>query len=296
MSKKYLNIILILSTFLAMIVSSSRLLVNATTQTIQTTFLTSATWFDASGTEVVGNTTTGSPYTILTQAKRYVFSVGSNDTGSNRVLFGATSKGVADTYANFNHASLASFRSLSSNHSFEGVIAQKETEYYLEVTKLTLQWGSGSTPDGYNAKMIYSLDEGLSWLTLGSTITLTPGSSSGSYTFNQVVQGSYLRVGLLLTNNVNTNAIYIQNPEMAIEYRQLTDQEQAEQFASEIEPYSPCASTENEMVQLTIAKQTEFMDKYQLLSTNAKTALSTIAMGEGFTAMDRYQYLSNYQI
>jgi hypothetical protein len=144
--------------------------------------------------------------------------------------------------------------------------------------------------------MIYSLDKGTTWNILGSNQTITPGSSAGSFTFNETIQSSYLNVGLLLTNNVNTNAIYIQNPELTITYSLLTDSEQANQFASEIEDYSPCATEENNMLQLTNTKQAEFMDKYNRLSTNAKNLLSTITMGTGFTAADRYQYLVNFTL
>ena len=50
------------------------------------------------------------------------------------------------------------------------------------------------------------------------------------------------------------------------------------------------------MIQLTNTKQDEFMDKYNQLSTNAKNLLSTIAMGMGFTAADRYHYLINFSL
>ncbi len=99
---------------------------------------------------------------------------------------------------------------------------------------------------------------------------------------------------MLLTNNVNGNTIYIQNPELTITYTLLTDSEQASQFASEIEDYSPCATVANNMIQLTSTKKDEFIDKYTRLSSNAKNLLNSIAMGDGFSAFDRYQYLMNY--
>jgi hypothetical protein len=48
------------------------------------------------------------------------------------------------------------------------------------------------------------------------------------------------------------------------------------------------------MIQLTSTKKDEFIDKYTRLSSNAKNLLSSIAMGDGFSAFDRYQYLMNY--
>jgi hypothetical protein len=296
MFKKNLTFVLLVFSFFGILVSSTRVETLASALTLQTNFLTSATWFDASDEEVVGDTITGSPYTILTNGYKYLFSVGSNDINSSRVLFGAQTKLLANDYADFDHPNLAAFRSISRSHSFEGVITLFDSLYYAKVTSIQLQWGNGSTPDGYVSNMIYSIDKGTTWNILGSNQTITPGSSAGSFTFNETIQSSYLNVGLLLTNNVNTNSIYIQNPELTITYALLTDSEQANQFASEIENYSPCATVANNMIQLTNTKQAEFMDKYNRLSTNAKNLLSTITMGTGFTAADRYQYLINFSL
>jgi len=100
-------------------------------------------------------------------------------------------------------------------------------------------------------------------------------------------------VGVLLTNNTNSNAIYIQNPELAITYSLLSDSEQANQFASEIEDYLPCATLENGMIQLTNIKKLELIDKYNRLTGNAKNLLNSMVMGEGFSAADRYTFLIN---
>jgi hypothetical protein len=292
--KKKLTLVLLAFSFFGMLVSSTRVEVFASSFTVETDFLTSSTWFDASNQEVVGDTITGSPYTILTNGYKYIFSVGSNDINSSRVLFGAQTKLLSNEYANFDHPNLTAFGSISRGHTFEGVITLFDSLYYAKVTSIQLLWGNGSAPDGYLSNMIYSLDKGTTWNILGSNQTITPGSSAGSFTFNETIQSSYLNVGLLLTNNVNTNAIYIQNPELTITYSLLTDSEQANQFASEIEDYSPCATEKNNMLQLTNTKQAEFTDKYNRLSTNAKNLLSTITMGTGFTAADRYHYLSSF--
>ncbi len=292
--KKMLSSFLLLFTLFAILVSSTRVETLATALTIQTNFLSSSRWFNASGTEVVGNTITGSPYRILTNSNNYLLSVGSNDTGSSRVLFGATSKTLADEYADFDHPNLSPFISLSRNHSFEGVIAQLDHLSYSRVTSVQLSWGSGSTADSYVSNLIYSLDQATTWQTLGSNQTITPGSSAGSFTFNEPIQSSYLNVGIFLTNNVNLNTIYIQNPELTITYTLLTDSEQANQFASEIEDYSPCATVVNNMIQITSTKKDDFIDKYTKLSSNAKNLLNGIAMGDGFNALDRYQYLISF--
>jgi hypothetical protein len=144
--------------------------------------------------------------------------------------------------------------------------------------------------------LIYSFDKGNSWNIVGSNQIITPGSSTGSFTFNETIQSSYLNVGVLLTNNSNSNSIYIQNPELAITYSLLSNSEQANQFASEIEDYSPCATLENGMIQLTNSKKLELIDKYNRLTGNAKNLLNSIVMGEGFSAAERYQYLVSIPI
>ena len=296
MFKKNLTLVLLVFSFFGILVSSTRVETLASALTLQTNFLSSATWFNAAGTQVVGNTITGSPYRILTNGYNYLLSVGSNDTGSSRVLFGATSILLADEYGDFDHPNLASFVSVSRGHRFEGVITQLDQFYYIKVTSIQLLWGSGSTNDSYTSNLIYSLDQKTSWNLLGSSQSIKVGATSSSFTFNQTIQSSYLNVGLLLTNNSNTGTIYIQNPELIITYALLTDSEQANQFASEIENYSPCATVANNMIQLTNTKQAEFMDKYNRLTTNAKNLLSTITMGTGFTAADRYHYLVNFTL
>jgi hypothetical protein len=293
MFKKNLTLFLLGFSFFGVIISSTRLETFATSLTIQTNFLSGSVWFDASNTQVVGNTITGSPYRVLTNSYNYLLSVGSNDTESSRVLFGAQTKLLADEYADFDHPNLTAFRGISRSHSFEGVITLIDPLYYTKVTSIQLQWGNGSTPDGYLSNMIYSLDKGTTWNILGGNETITPGPSSGAFTFNEMIQSSYLNVGVLLTNNANTNSIYIQNPDLAITYSLLTDSEQANQFAAEIQNYTPCATEENGMTQLTVEKQNEFMDKFNRLSANAKNLLNTINMGTEFTAANRYQYLIN---
>ena len=184
MFKKNLTLFLFLFSFFGILISATRVETLVRALTLQTNFLTSSTWFNASGTEVVGNTITGSPYTIQTNGYSYLLSVGSNDTGSSRVLFGAQTKLLADEYADFDHPNLSSFTSVSRNHSFEGVITLLDTLYFTNVTSIQLQWGSGSTPDSYISNLIYSLDKGNSWNIVGSNQTITPGSSTGSFTFN----------------------------------------------------------------------------------------------------------------
>lgn len=74
-------------------------------------------------------------------------------------------------------------------------------------------------------------------------------------------------------------------------FESLTDAEQATLFASEIEPYSPCADELNGMTHLTEEKQTELLNLYTQLSAGGKAYLHTIPMGDGFSAYDRYVYL-----
>jgi hypothetical protein len=288
--KKSLTSLSFLLILITVLVSQTRVILFATTTFLETNFLSNSIWVDASGQTVVGNTTTGSPYTVTTNDKEFTFSVGSNDTGSSRILFGATQKTVADEYANLDHPALSSFLPLSLNHSFEGVIAMNQPLYYQRLTSFTFSWGTNSSNDSYSYRVIVSEDEGQSWSVLENS-TLSPGSSPGSKTNTFSWDTMSIQVGLLLTNNVNTNSIYIVNPELSMTFESLTDAEQATLFANEIDPYSPCADELNGMTQLTEEKQTELLNLYTQLSESGKAYLHTIPMGDGFSAYDRYVYL-----
>ena len=102
-------------------------------------------------------------------------------------------------------------------------------------------------------------------------------------------------MGFLLENIENNGAADINmiNPKMTITSSTLSDVEAATLFAAEIEDYSPCATVENGMIQLTLEKQNEFINLYNELSAQAKIELQSITMGTGFTAADRYHYLVN---
>jgi hypothetical protein len=133
-------------------------------------------------------------------------------------------------------------------------------------------------------------------------VNITTGSTSGTSTFstlsNNGFKGAYLRVGFLLENIENNGLadINIINPKMTITSSTVSDLEAATLFAAEIEDYSPCATLENGMTQLTIEKQNEFMDLYNELSAQAKIELQSITMSTGFTAADRYHYLVNFDL
>jgi hypothetical protein len=48
------------------------------------------------------------------------------------------------------------------------------------------------------------------------------------------------------------------------------------------------------MTQLTLVKQSELTNLYNELSAQAKIELQSITLGTGFTAADRYHYLSSF--
>jgi hypothetical protein len=83
------------------------------------------------------------------------------------------------------------------------------------------------------------------------------------------------------------------NPVLTLTIDDMDDESQANAFASLIEDYSPCATIENGMTQLTLEKQNELNELYDQLSAQAKIDLQSIPMGIGFSAADRYLYLVN---
>jgi hypothetical protein len=233
----------------------------------------------------------------------YLLSVGAFDANAtpNRYIFGTNALGLNSTYNLTHNAILTPFQSLS-NVTYESVFVLNQDLYFSEVTDMAFNYLSGTTNDVHRLTPIYSIDQGVTWDKSIMDVTITTGSTSGTSTFstlsNNGFKGAYVRVGFLLENLENNGIadINIINPKMTITSSTLSDVDAATLFAAEIEDYSPCATVENGMTQLTLEKQNEFIDLYNELSAQAKIELQYITMGTGFMAADRYQYLVNFDI
>jgi hypothetical protein len=312
--KKILSSFLILFSLFFILISTSRVDTFATSLTIASDFIDPyAVWINKLdqetniGTDPKLNTNYNlAPYRVTTQNINnfldydYILSTGRYDTGTtpNRYIFGTNALNLT-SYYNLTHNDLLDpFESLTST-TLSLVLVLNQNLYYSKIDSMLYNYNGGSNGDVHNITPIYSIDSGVTWTKNVQTIMFTTDSFAGSANFGTLgFQSSYLRVGFLFENVENNNAsdIYMYTPKMTLTVDSMTDNEQATQFASEIEDYSPCATPENEMIQLTLAKQNEFIDKYTRLSSNAKTLLASIPMGDGFTALERYNYLANFEI
>jgi hypothetical protein len=307
--KKILTSFLLLFGIFFILVSTTRVDTFATALSIETNFLDPyAIWLNKLNQETNGSTDpklntsySSAPYRVTLENTAnlvnydFILSTGRYDTGTtpNRYIFGTNAINVSNYY-NLTHNSLLDpFESLTNN-TLSTVLVLNEDLYYAKIDDLQYVYNGGSNGDVHTITPIYSVDSGLTWSKNIQTVQITTTSSTGTITFSTLgFQSSYLRVGFLFENNENNNAsdIFMYNPKMTLTVNGMTDNEQATQFASEIEDYSLCATVENNMIQLTSTKKNEFIDKYTRLSATAQSLLNSIAMGEGFTAFDRYQYL-----
>jgi len=317
MFKKNLTLFLLVSSFFGIILSSTRVVTFASTSTIQSNLIDPyAIWLNKNNqeTNVSTNPKTNTsystaPYRVTMEnngtvdSYAYLLSVGAFDANStpNRYIFGTNALGLNATYNLTHNALLTPFQSLS-NTTYESIFVLNQDLYFSEVTDMAFNYLSGTVDDVHRLTPIYSIDQGVTWEKSIMDVTITTGSSSGTSTFstlsNNGFKGAYLRVGFLLENLENNSSadINIINPKMTITASSLSDVDAANLFAAEIEDYSPCATVENGMTQLTIEKQNEFIDLYNELSAQAKIELQSITMGTGFTAADRYLYLVNFNL
>ncbi len=309
MFKKNLTLFLLLSSFFGIVVSSTRVVTFAATTTIQSNFIDPyAIWLNKSNSN--SNTTfSNAPYRVTMEnsttvdSYSFLLSVGRYDTGvtPNRYIFGTNALALTATYNLTHNVLLTPFQSLS-NTTYESIFVLHQDLYFTEVTDMAFNYLSGTADDIHRLTPIYSIDQGVTWEKSIMDVTITTGSTSGTSTFstlsNNGFKGAYLRVGFLLENleNNSSSDINIINPKMTITASYLSDGDAATLFAAEIEDYSPCATLENGMTQLTIEKQNEFIDLYNELSAQAKIELQSITMGTGFTAANRYQYLANFTL
>jgi hypothetical protein len=225
---------------------------------------------------------------------RFLISAGRFEYGNpSRLVVGTNALSLNAYYNLTHHPLLTPFQSLSSS-TYELVIVMMNDVYFQQWDSLTFSYGTGTRDDVHLVTPIYSFDQGVTWTQLDTSTSFTTGSSSGTFSFSGLQQaGMTLRVGLLFENTFNYggNDINFSNPSLSLSFDSLSDEEQATLFASEIEPYSPCADELNGMTQLTEEKQTELLNLYTQLSAGGKAYLHTIPMGDGFSAYERYVYL-----
>ena len=298
MFKKNLTLVLLVFSFFGILVSSNRVIVFATTTTIQTNFLDmSAVWRNKSN-QSDNASVTDSPYlitnTISDVPYQFLMSVGAYVAGTpNKIIFGAFVSTVSGYYNLTHNANLSPFAALTTA-TYPAVIVLNQDVTFKQITSMSYAYLLGTSGDTHTITPIYSINQGVSWQRSPFSNTFTTSGSSNTISFNSLSHESmYLRVGFLFENTNNNNALNMTNPVLTLNFEDMDDETQANEFASLIEDYSPCATIENGMTQLTLVKQSELTNLYNKLSAQAKIELQSIPMGTGFTAADRYHYLIN---
>jgi hypothetical protein len=303
MFKKKLTLVLLASSFFGILVSSTRVEVFATTTTIQTNFLDlSAVWLNKSN-QGDNSSFTDSPYRITNTIDgapyQFLMSVGAYVTGDpakgrvDRIIFGSFVTTVTSHYNLTHNAALSPFAALTTA-TYPAVIVLNQDVTFKQITSMSYAYSLGTSGDTHTITPIYSINQGVSWQRSPFSNTFTTSGSSNTISFNSLSHESVLlRVGFLFENTNNTNALNMTNPALMFTFEDMDDEAQANAFASLIEDYSPCATIENGMTQLTLEKQNELNDLYDQLSAQAKIDLQSIPMGIGFNAADRYLYLIN---
>jgi len=310
--KKFLSSFSILFTLFFIITATVRVDTFASSTTIESNFLDPyAVWLNKSEEETNFNTNpklntfyNQAPFRVTVENVsnernyQYLISTGRYDTGTSphRFIFGTNATNL-NSYYNLNYNSLLNpFQSLPTT-TYASVLVLHENLIYSKVDLLEYTYEGGSNSDEYLITPILSMNNGLTWSKSNQNQAFTSGAATVTLSFTLLgFQAIYLRVGFLFEVTKNgglSSDVIMYNPKISITSATMTDQEQADQFASEIEDYSPCATESNKMIQITTFKRDEFIDKYNRLSSNAKTLLNSIPMGVGFTAFDRYQYLIN---
>lgn len=301
MYKKFLNLVLLFLTFFGLMIASIRLPVFATTLQIQTNFQDSnAIWLNKNNNNS-NNSVADSPYRITNIINetpyQFLMSVGAYVSGNpDRVILGAFSSTVTGYY-NLTHNSLLSPFAALTNAKYPAVIVLNQDLYFQKVTSLSYAYAYGTSGDTHTITPIYSTNKGTTWQKAPASSTFTTSGSANTIPFDNLSYTSvYLRVGVLFENTNNQDAMNMSNPVLSLNFESMENAAQANEFASMIEDYSPCADIENGMTQLTSQKQNELVHLYSQLSNGAKLELNAIEMGIGFTAAQRYQYLISFNL
>jgi hypothetical protein len=100
-----------------------------------------------------------------------------------------------------------------------------------------------------------------------------------------------IRLGYYVSVGTLSSTFHIKNPVITIDYEPLSDEDAAHALKDEVVLYTPCDTDEDNLVLLTESKKQDLINKYDALSTNAKSIFNSLTIGNGFTAGQRYLLL-----
>jgi hypothetical protein len=185
---------------------------------------------------------------------------------------------------------LAPFNPLGTD-PFEMVVASTTTFYHLTLTSMALTWESIAA-QAFTAKVIYSLDQGVSWQAFGDSVTLSNATNPKSLNTSITTEYTGIRLGYYFSVGTLSSTFHMKNPVMTIDYHTLSDEDAANNFKDEVVLYTPCETDEDNLILITPEKKQDLINKYNALSTSAKSNLASLSIEGGYIALDRYLFLT----
>jgi hypothetical protein len=292
--KKLLIFFILFSTVFGRIVFELQTnLVQALPVTYQTDFNT-ATWVNRTN----GSTTAPSDsfFLIETNNHDFILSYGSRALDGT-VYVGNLGTSTASSYFRLNDqllheiskVALAPFDSLGTD-AFEMVVAMTSTLYFVSLDTLSITW-TGFGSNALSGKAIYSIDQGGTWSSFGSGVSLSRSTSPAILSESMNTSYTGIQLGFYFSTPTVTTSHYLANPQLTIEYEIMSDEAAANALKDEVILYTPCVTDEDNLVLLTEEKKQDLINKYDALSTNAKSIFNSLSIGDGFTAGQRYLFL-----
>jgi hypothetical protein len=236
------------------------------------------------------------PYTITSLASNlsYFISVGVYNAGQSRYDFGTNSSNVVNYYNLTHHASLSAYASLSTV-ARASVYVLLTPLYYVNMHEMMYTYTGGNAHYEFQITPIYSFDNGSSWEKNAKSETFKTSSSGGSVLLDDIDNPITPRVayGFLFEHmdaSISSN-FYMFNPSITMTYEKMSASDQAQALIHIIDALSPCASEENQMIQLTLHMQSELLEMYEHMNQAGKDMFQTALLSDHSSAFARYQYL-----
>lgn len=262
----------------------SLLLVQAETGTYATD-LANATWRDSQGLNVDRTDYTKAPFYIEDNGHTLLFSAGCYPDSTVPRL--GSHNAASYAYHDFDHASLVQFRGLTNNKN-AAVIVLTTPLLGAAVTSLTFSWSSTSG-GAQDVNYLYSYDGGHHW-NIAETGTT---ESKTSIQFNETVVGNHVQVGVLLTYSAVAYR-YINNPNLSIDQRTLTNQERAEALMDLVASYTPCLTDDQGLLLADENVANNLKNQYDALPLEAQTIFDAGMIDAITSHRERLRFILGY--
>jgi hypothetical protein len=171
------------------------------------------------------------------------------------------------------------------------VIAMNTSFYFINLFSMTLSWETIG-PQDFTGKVVYSNDHGRSWQAFGDVFNLSNDTSPKSLTFDFNDNYRFIQLGFYFSLNQLNKTFNVKNPVISINYSQFSDQNAAESLKNQVILFTPCPDDEDDLVLINSNQKSDLIKQYNALTNNAKSLFAGLSIGGGFTALDRYLFLT----